>query len=213
MPEPSLGTTPTGADAALVDAHARLLTDRSLQFDRTGLTPPAIPDWFSWIGDLLRGLGPVLKIAFWGGLALIAAALLFLIGRELLRLRMPRARPRTAVAAAEPEWRPDVQTARNLLAEADALARDGRFAEAAHLLLLRSVEDIERRKPRALKDSLTTREIANHEGLPDAARPAFAEIGRVVERSLFGGLPVDAEAFSHCREAYEAFALPGGWRA
>ena len=36
-----------------------------------------------------------------------------------------------------------------LAREADALAAEGRFAEAIHHLLLRSVEDIGRRRPRA----------------------------------------------------------------
>ena len=38
-------------------------------------------------------------------------------------------------------------------------------------------------------------------------------IGKVVERSLFGGAAVGAQDFADCRQAYEAFALPEGWRA
>lgn len=202
-----------GAADGLTATHARVLTDRSLQFDRIGFTPPEVPGWLHWIRDALRALGPLLEIVFWTGLALIAAAILYLIVREVMKLRAPRAKPRTPVTTAEAEWRPDEATARNLLAGADALAAEGRYAEAAHLLLLRSVEDIEIKKPRALKVSLTTREIAALAGLPEAARPAFIRIGEVVERSLFGGRPVDAGDFADCRRAYEAFALPEGWRA
>lgn len=210
---PSIETQAGAADAALTQAHSRLLDDNGLQFDRTGFTPPEIPAWLEWIRNALRAMGPFLEIVFWAGLALIAAALLYVIVREVMKLRAPRAKPKRAVAAAEPEWRPDAATARNLLAGADALAAEGRYAEAAHLLLLRSVEDIEIKKPRALKISLTTREIAALAGLPEAARPAFIRIGEVVERSLFGGRPVDAGDFADCRRAYEAFALPDGWRA
>ena len=200
------------ADRALSEAHSRLLADDSLQFDRRGFTPPEVPDWLTWVRDAIASLGPLLEVLFWVGLALLVAALLYLIVREILKLRVPR--PRAEEPATPPlfEWRPDEATARNLLAEADALAAQGLFAEAAHLLLMRSVEDIERRKPRAIKVSLTTREIARLDGLPEAVRPSFDRIGQVVERSLFGGRPVDADDFSDCRRAYEDFALPAGWR-
>src|SRR3546814_10172873 len=53
--------------------------------------------------------------------------------------------------------------ARALLAEADALAAEGRFAEAAHLLLYRSVEDIEGRRPGLVKpDRKSTRLNSSH---------------------------------------------------
>lgn len=201
------------ADDALAQAHSRLIADDRLQFDRTGFTPPEAPGWLNWVGDALRAIAPLLEVIFWAGLALIVATIAYFIIRELLHLRLPRPKAETPVAAKEPEWRPDEATARNLLAGADALAAEGRYAEAAHLLLMRSVEDIERRAPRAIKISLTTREIAGTSSLPEAARPAFVHIGQVVERSLFGGRPVDAQDFADCRRAYEDFALPAGWRA
>ena len=201
------------ADAAMEQAHSRLLADDRLQFDRTGFTPPELPGWLHWIGDALRAMAPLLEIVFWVGLAVIVATVAWFIVRELLGLRLPRPKAGPAIVALEPEWRPDEATAQNLLADADVLAAEGRYAEAAHLLLMRSVEDIERRKPRAIKASLTTREIATAASLPEAARPAFAHIGQVVERSLFGGRPVDARDFADCRRAYEDFALPAGWRA
>lgn len=211
-------------DEALAQAHERLLRDGSLQFDRARIDPPEAPDWlqwindrlaipFGWIGDLLQALGPMLKWVFWIGLALLAGLILYALVREILNLRGPRAKPIKRKAEGETVWRPDAQAARDLLAEADALAARGLFAEAAHLLLLRSVQDIQKRQPKALRVSLTTREIAALKALPDAARPAFALIGRVVERSLFGGAAVDAGDFADCRRAYEAFALPEGWRA
>jgi hypothetical protein len=67
-------------------------------------------------------------------------------------------------------WRPDAAVARVLLADADALAAKGRYAEAAHLLLRRSVQDIEGSRPRLVRPALTSRDIAAHPGLPDAAR-------------------------------------------
>lgn len=198
---------------ALAEAHARLIRDESLQFDRTGLTPPEVPGWLRWIGELLQFIAPALQWVFWIGLAAIAGLVLYAIGREILRLRAPRPKADKPRAVVDVEWRPQAQTARDLLSEADGLASRGQFAEATHLLLLRSVQDIESRQPRALRVSFTTREIANLKALPDSARPAFTLIGRIVERSLFGGAPVDSADFASCRQAYEAFALPDGWTA
>lgn len=196
----------------LAAAHEALRRDASFQFDRTGFTPPEAPAWLRWIADALHAIAPLLEWVFWIGLALLAALVLFAIWREILKLRRPKARPKAAGQAAAP-WRPDAQAARDLLAEADALAARGLYAEASHLLLLRSVEDMERHRPRALRVSLTTREIAALQGLPENARTAFAAIGRVVERSLFGGAAVGRDDFADCRRAYEAFALPEGWAA
>lgn len=198
---------------ALAEAHARLIRDESLQFDRTGLTPPEVPGWLRWIGELLQFIAPALQWVFWIGLAAIAGLILYAIGREILRLRAPRPKADKPKVVVDVEWRPQAQTARDLLSEADGLANRGQFAEATHLLLLRSVQDIESRQPKALRVSFTTREIASLKALPDNARPAFTLIGGIVERSLFGGAPVDSADFASCRQAYEAFALPEGWTA
>ncbi|MET3780046.1 uncharacterized small protein (DUF1192 family) [Brevundimonas sp. 1080] len=202
-------------DEALAKAHARLLKDGSLQFDRVGFERPDIkpPGWLHWIGDALQFVAPALKWVFWVGLALVVGLIVYAIVREILRMRAPPAKPKKPRIVAEAQWRPEAQAARDLLADADALAARGLYADAAHLLLLRSVQDIEQRQPRAVRVSLTTREIARLKALPDAARPAFDLIGRMVERSLFGGAPVGALDFADCRKAYEAFALPEGWRA
>ncbi|CAN7385216.1 DUF4129 domain-containing protein [Phenylobacterium sp. LjRoot164] len=195
----------------LAAAHAELLRDRGFQFDRADFQPPKTPEWFKWIAEAFQAIAPLLKWVFWIGVAVIAALVLYALVREVLRLRMPAAKPKTLATEAVPEWRPDVAAARDLLAAADALAAEGRYAEAAHLILLRSVADIESRRPRTVRPALTTREIAGLSALPPSARPAFAQIGRVVERSLFGGAPVQATDYAECRRDYEAFALPAGW--
>jgi hypothetical protein len=197
----------------LATAHAELLKDRGFQFDRAVFTPPKPPEWLKWLGEAFEAIAPLLKWFFWIGVAIIAGLVLYALVREVLRLRMPAAKPKAFQLEAEPEWRPDAAAARDLLAAADRLAGEGRYAEAAHLILLRSVDDIVSRRPKAVGPALTTREIAGLSALPEAARPAFAKIGRVVERSLFGGALVDAEDFAECRRDYEAFALPAGWAA
>ncbi len=200
------------ADQGLEAAHARLLADPSLQFERTDFVPPEPPAWLGWLVEALAWLAPYLKWMFWIGLVATVVLIFWAIGREVLKIGKPLAKAEAAPDPGLPEWRPSVREARDLLAEADRLASSGQYAEAAHLILLRSVADIERRKPRALRISLTAREIAALPVLPDAARTAFVRIAGVVERSFFGGRPVDAEEFTACRDAYEAFALPAGWQ-
>ena len=200
-----------GSDQTLPEAHAALVRDRRLQFERSDFVPPKPPDWLAWLVDALEALAPALKWVFWIGVALLAALILYAIVRELRRLGAPRPRPIERDRPDATEWRPDVAAARDLLSAADQLAGQGRYAEAAHLLLLRSVEDIQSRRHNAVRIALTTREIATLAVLPAAARPAFANIGQVVERSLFGGAVVVADDYADCRRDYEAFALPQGW--
>ncbi len=195
----------------LAEAHARLVQDHSLQFAFKTRTPPPTPDWLKPLGEILGAIAPILKWGFWIGLALIAALILFYLGRELVRVRWPNLAKRKSVPEPVPEWRPEPERARALLEDADHLAAEGRFAEAAHLLLFRSIDDIEGRRPRSIRPALTARDIAGLESLPAAARAAFGAIAHVVERSVFGGRDVDAAAFAECRRAYQDFALPGVW--
>lgn len=122
-----------------------------------------------------------------------------------------RARP-DAAEATEPEWRPEAGPARQLLREADALAAAGHYAEAVHLLLRRSIEEIERHRPHLVRPALTSRDIAADPALPRDARRVFSGIATIVETSLFGGRPVNAAGWDEARTAYEDFALPQAWR-
>lgn len=200
-----------GGDGFAAD-HARLLKDGSLQFAFPEAPPPQPPPrWLEALGRLLEAVAPLAKWVFWGLIALAAAALAWFVVREILALRRRGWAKRTRPSTETVEWRPEPAQARALLEEADRLAAVGRYAEAAHVLLLRSIDDFHGRRPDLVRPALTSRDIAALEGLPRAARPAFALIAEVVERSLFGGRPVDAEAFGRCRGAYEQFALPGVW--
>lgn len=116
-------------------------------------------------------------------------------------------------AIAEDMWRPEAAPAREWLAEADRLATLGRFGEAVHHLLLRSVEDIARRRPQLVRPALTSRDIARAQGIPVAPRKLFGDLAAVVERSLFGGAGISADEWGSCRAAYADFALPQSWQA
>lgn len=195
-----------------------LLRRSDLQFDLGALAVPKPPDWlmslFKLLGAAAVATAPFWKILFWIGLALIVALLLFLIGREVVGA-IQRRLPKRAKAkpAAQPEWRPAQARAIVLLEDADRLADQGRFAEAVHLILFRSIEDIDGHWPNLIKPALTSRDIADQHVLPESARRTFADIARMVERSFFGGDQLGSADFDTCRRAYEAFALPARPRA
>lgn len=200
------GGVPDGVAAA----HARMLADRSLQFDFTAFKAPQPPAWAKWIGELFEAVAPLLGYLFWIGVAVAAGLILYMIGREIMT-RAGLRRPAVHRAAMPvQDFRPTAEQARVLLADADALAGEGRFAEAAHLLLLRGVQDIRDRRPGLVQPSLTSRDIAALPELPGPARGAFGAIAAVVERSFFGGRDVGAEDWRACRATYERFALEGG---
>ncbi|MBC7497667.1 MAG: hypothetical protein H7243_10975 [Sphingomonadaceae bacterium] len=205
-------TTVANLDGVAV-AHRHLLADGSTQFALPQYHAPEPPAWAKalaeWLhrhADQFAALGPVVKYAFWGGLAILVGLLLVSLYRWLAALlRRERAEP-----AMPTGWRPDPAPARALLAEADALAARGQFAAAARLVLLRSVEQIADRSD-GLAPALTSRDIARSPQLPRDVATAFAAIAEVVETGLFAARPVGAEAWTRVRTAYEGVAFPAAW--
>lgn len=189
-------------------AHARLRADPSLQFSMPVEKPEPPPAWLEGLIKFFVDNGDVIRPVFYTLLAALGLWLAWLIGKPLYRRWQER---RPGEPRAEAEWRPEASAARKLLEEADALAREGRFGEAAHLLLFRSIEDIHAKAPDVVQPALTSREIARAERLPDAARGPFGTIAALVERSLFAGRPLDASGWSEARTAYADFAGMG-WK-
>jgi hypothetical protein len=204
-------------------AQAQMMGDSSLQFTFGPQPPPPpppnlqLPDWLAAIlraiGGFFQALGPVFGWIFAAGLVVGLGAVLFFVFRETLRARFPKlfkkkpAPPRPKPA----DWRPDAVVARALLDEADRLAAAGDYVAAARLLLHKSIEEIEGRRPQLVRPAYTSREIGRLDDLPATARTTFMHIAEVVERSFFGGHPLDAGGFAECRRIYEAFAFPGAW--
>lgn len=194
--------------------------------------PPAwierLGEWVEWllrpVGRFVRWLFSWLPDATWARyllyllLAAGAALIMWLIVTRLRsgEWRWPSRRSDQALGAAEAadlEWQPDAAPARAWLEEADALAAQGRYAEALHCLLLRSVDDMARRRPKAVRPALTARELGNSPLLPERARGLFSQLAGGVERSLFGRRPVDRSEWSQARAAYAEFALAGTWKS
>jgi hypothetical protein len=218
-------------------AYRSLREDPSIQFVLLPPKPRAPPpewlralgrwlhDVFSPVGRFLAWIGsfmpdaPYARIFLWAVITLAAIALLWMIVERVRHgeWRLPRRGKRAAAesAADDPEaaWIPDEAPVRAWLREADALATEGRFAEAIHLLLFRSVEDIQRRRPAAVRPALTSRELASSAAIPRTARAMFARIAGAVEASVFGGRPVDAGGWADARAAYADFAAAGAWKA
>jgi hypothetical protein len=204
-----------GAGAAALSgferAHQQLLGQSDLQFRAAALPSPEIPGWLKALVAVFKFLGPATPYVMWSALALVVALILYLIGRELFGIRADSVTMKLGMGGGEGPWRPAPEQARALLEEADRLAEQGQFVEAAHLILLRSIEDIHKRRPRMVAVSLTSRDIAGLTGLPPAARETFVNIAQAVERSLFGGRPLDRDGFSRCRQAYAAFVDAKSW--
>lgn len=223
-----------GAEARFGAAHRALVEDPSVQFRPTLTPPPAKPprwlhelgEWLRWalrpVGRLLRWIAhhlpdwPYARILLWGVVGLLAVVVLWM-AVERIRYgvwRLPRWRRRRKAAAEPTEGSPlfEPGPVRAWLEEADALAALGRFADAAHLLLLRSVEDLARRRPGFVTPALTARELAAAGAFPSAVRTRFAAIAALVERSLFGGRPVDATDWQRARTSYAELATAGTWR-
>jgi hypothetical protein len=220
-------TTETGGSTAATDAGdfasrwKELRADGDIQFAPLKFPEkPPPPEWWErfldWLGNVLEPIGNFLasiggligmsgQAVLWilVGIAALLAALL--IWRIFGDARFGRAAP----AEKPPEWTPGEGEALALLEDADRLAAEGRYDEATHLLLKRSVGQIAAARPGLLDPSSTAREIAMLPMLSDRARAAFGTIAMRVERSLFALRRLTLDDWQAARAAYADFALAG----
>ncbi|TNE33833.1 MAG: hypothetical protein EP350_03115 [Alphaproteobacteria bacterium] len=193
-----------------------LRSDGDIQFAPVEIPeiPPRDPTWLDnllrWLGEQLAPLGKFLgqswPVMRWVLLALLITLVLYLVVR-MIDPELLRRRKRDDDDGAGQEWQPDQQAASALLADADRLASEGRFDEATHLLLQRSVTHIANARPDWVDPSSTARELAALPALSEAARGAFAIIAERVERSLFALRALNQADWEVAREAYAEFAL------
>ncbi|KZE17166.1 hypothetical protein AVT10_11785 [Sphingomonas hankookensis] len=203
-------------DSAKVDAAWKTIrADGSIQFDLPEKLPEPRdppPEWLEpvlrAIGNFVQWVGGGWQVILWVIGIVIAIALLFALVpslREWIAERLGRRR----VVEEAPPWTPTETRARALLEDADALAAEGRFDEAVHLLLFRSIDDIVAWRGDVVRPADTSRDIARAEALPPHARGVFAGIVAAVERSLFGGRALGADDWQRARADYAGFALKG----
>ena len=205
-------------------ALAALQSGRDFQTERPIFVPPAIPErkprqergWLSSIaeaiGKFFAAIGPSAGYLLIVVIAVAILWALYLMFGDTLGFRRAR-KPAKVEADISVAQRPppDQTMARSLLEDADRLAAEGRYAEAVHLLLFRSIEDIEDRQNNRIQRSLTAREIGDLRSLPNVARTALLPIIRIVEQSYFGARPVTADLWKQARQAYQSFAFGDAW--
>lgn len=207
--------------AAPPDGWRALRADEAIQFAPVEIppTPPPQPSWlermlaevFEFLGTVFGPVGRALGGAWvWLQWVVLGVVVLFAL-LLVVRLYAPGLLQRVKSGAAKPdtpdEWRPDMAESQALLEDADSLAAAGRFDEATHLLLQRSVIQIATARPDWVEPSSTARELAALPALPDAARAAFRAIAERVERSLFALRRLDRADWEAARAAYAEFAL------
>jgi len=204
---------------ALDKAHEAYLKNTDLQLERPEWEeaalppPPPPPPWLKWLADLLSALSPLFGYLFIAIIIAVIGGVLYFIFGEALRVRFGKSGAGKVDEADDEliDVRPDAAMARGLLEEADALARAGKFAEAVHLLLFRSIEDIQTRLEGGVPKSLTAREIGDLQHLPERAKHGLGPIIVIVERSFFGGREVDADGWQEARASYQDFAFGEAW--
>ncbi len=161
------------------------------------------------IGEVFSPLAPIVPYLLYLLAFVIIVLLLSPVVRLFITTRFERLFQRHHLVADEP-WRPSRAAVTALLSEIDALADKGEYDEAVHLLLVRSVADINAFRPDLVRLHYSARDILSHPLLPEGARPAFRAIVQWVEKSYFAGLRVGKAGFDACRAAYVDFVRAEG---
>lgn len=151
--------------------------------------------WFLGLVDALVDLREAEPVAYWAlvlGLVGVLGALLWHI-QYSVRRASAAGRPKTDAGEEAPAASPP-----DLAREQGAAEAEGRWAEAARLMLLRAVADALGREAVAGRRHLTVRELVDLAGR-DGGPPALADLGLAVERALYRGDGVDADTYSDLR--------------
>lgn len=168
-----------------------------------------VGDFFEQVGHVFKPLGPFMPYILVALAIALIALLLSPFVRMMITSRFQRLFQRDHLRADAP-WRPTREAVVALLGDIDKLAGEGNYNEAIHLLLVRSVADINGFRPDLVRKHYSARDIRSHPLLPEAARPAFTEIVRCVEKSYFAGIAATRADFEACRAAYTAFIAAEG---
>ena len=189
-------------------AFRAIKRDEAYQFELAEPIPRKPPSQFSrstgqFFNAIFSVLAPLLKIIFYLGIGALIMGAVYLIGRAVYETRFAGPVIKKKQEAEEvPLYQPAQAQARILLDEVDRLAAEGRYGEAVHTLLFRSIQDIDRNRPNVVRRSLTSREIGNLSILTQEARTAFSTIAGVSELAHFGGVSVNEAGFQTARKAY-----------
>lgn len=196
------------SETEIEKAFRSVKRDDKYQFELAEPIPRKPPSKFSqaigrFFAAIFRVLLPLLRIAFYLGMGALIIGAAYLIGRAVYETRFAKPATKTKSEDVEiPLYQPAEAQAQILLDEVDRLAAEGRYGEAVHTLLFRSIQDIDRNRPNVVRRSLTAREIGSLSVLTQNARTAFSTIAGVSELAHFGGVSVNEAGFRTARNAY-----------
>lgn len=195
-------TAPLGAAAPTPAEEVRRRAERILATPGYQTALPAAGETEE--PPLRRDLAPLaallVQALFW--LTIAAAVVLVLYLLWDLLARGGRRRSPSAGTDAPPRAAPPDEPAASPLPDPEALAREGRFGEAVHALLLTALARLARRRGAPLPRSLTSREVLALGDLEAEPRTDLAELVTAVERFLFAGRPLGAEDWERCFLAF-----------
>ncbi|MEP4053028.1 MAG: hypothetical protein ABJN22_12365 [Litorimonas sp.] len=195
------------SDEDIERAYRSVKRDEAYQLELAEPIPRRPPSAFEkalgrFFNAIFSFLAPLLEIIFWLGLGALALGAVYLIGRAVYETRFAKPASKKIEEPDIPLYQPAEAQARILLDEVDKLAAEGRYGEAVHTLLFRSIQDIDRNRPNVVRRSLTAREIGGLSVLTAHARTAFSTIAGVSELAHFGGVSVNKSGFETARNAY-----------
>jgi hypothetical protein len=154
-------------------------------------------------------LDPIVALLRWFGLGGVAAQLVRLLGVGVavvgilvLGAWLARRLTERADAGTGPDGVSAPALDAGPLVDAEALAQQGRFGEAIHLLLLRTFEVLARRMGSRLAPGMTAREALARLTLPAPAHPALADLVDAVETTTFAGRAASERDYRRCAERF-----------
>ncbi len=142
----------------------------------------------------------------WFAIAFGVAAVLYPLRDQLLLGRLRRSKDWGTSGEGSAAGAPSSHLA-SASVNAEELARQGRYRDAIHLLLLHALNEMRQRLKAQFADSLTSREILRAAPLPAEGSLALRDMITQVERSYFGEYPVAADDYAACRASFDVFVL------
>jgi Domain of unknown function (DUF4129) len=160
------------------------------------------PEWLKTLGKIL---GPIMRVLGWALLTAIVLALIYYAANAAgdWRFRRKEKGPDDQNTMAPVDF--GGSRAQDWLRDAEAMAAEGRYAEAVHFLLFSSFDDIRRRLQAVLKPAWTSREILRDVPMRPTATAALNVLVETVEDSEFAGRDISADDFRRCRDTYARF--------
>ncbi len=147
--------------------------------------------------------GGILSFLMWGVIAVAVVLLAFWLTTELVKYGgddLELAADPTAPAPL------DFAVVDRPLDDADVLANEGRYSEAIHALLLRTLQELVRTSSVRVSPAHTSREILARVPLLTDSRDALSGLIAAVELTFFGGDVASAADFARCRAQFQVFA-------